>query len=63
MAIIVSELLLTGIGYPYILYMESKVLIHSIIAVSMITLILVTMASVGHRVDAASAVTTTKSAR
>ena len=42
--------------------MDSKALIHSILAVSTIIIILVTMASVGQRVDAASAVTTTKSA-
>jgi hypothetical protein len=42
--------------------MNSKALIHSILAVSTISIILVTMASVGQRVDAASAVTTTKSA-
>ncbi len=42
--------------------MNSKALIHSILAVSTISIILVTMVSVGQRVDAASAVTTTKSA-
>lgn len=42
--------------------MDSKALIHSILAVSTIIMILVTMASIGQRVDAASAVTTTKSA-
>jgi hypothetical protein len=41
--------------------MDSKALIHSILAVSTISIILVTMASVGQRVDATSAVTTTKS--
>ena len=42
--------------------MDSKALIHSILAVSTIIMILVTMASIGQRGDAASAVTTTKSA-
>ena len=42
--------------------MDSKALIHSILAVSTIIIILVTMASVGQRVDTASVVTTTKSA-
>ncbi len=37
-------------------------MIHSILAVSTVTIILVGMASGGQRVDAASAVTTTKSA-
>ena len=43
--------------------MDSKALIHSILAVSTIIIILVTMASVGQRVDTTSVVTTIKSAR
>ncbi len=42
--------------------MDSKALIHSILAVSTIIMMLVTMASIGQRLDATSAVTTTKSA-
>lgn len=42
--------------------MDLKALIHSILVVSTITIILVTMASAGQRVDATTAVTTTKSA-
>ena len=42
--------------------MDSKALIHSILAVSTIIMILVIMALIGQRGDAASTVTTTKSA-
>jgi len=42
--------------------MDSKALIHSILAVSTIIMILVIMALIGQRGDAASAVTATKSA-
>ena len=42
--------------------MDSKALIHSILAASTVAIILVAMASGGQRVDATSAVTTTKSA-
>jgi hypothetical protein len=41
--------------------MDSKALFHSILAISTVTIILVTMTSIEQRANAASAVTTTKS--